>query len=86
MLFCGNSQRVKLVGCFPRGAPLLMFDGILNVTLPGEVSTTRITQGNLELPLLLILLIHVKHKNDTMKSCTNPMSSFPSRRSHPLGR
>ena len=29
-----------------------MFDGILNVTLSEEVSTTEVTQGNLELPLL----------------------------------
>ena len=29
----------------------LMFDRILNVTLSEEVSTTRVTQGNLELPL-----------------------------------
>ena len=28
-----------------------MFDGILNVTLSEEVSTTGVTQGNLELPL-----------------------------------
>ena len=29
-----------------------MFDGILNVTLSEEVSTTGVTQGNLELLLL----------------------------------
>ena len=51
-LFSGNSQRVKLVGCFRRGALALMFDGILNVTLSEEVSTTGVTQENLELPLL----------------------------------
>ena len=28
-----------------------MFDGILNVTLSEKVSSTRVTQGNLELPL-----------------------------------
>ena len=28
-----------------------MFDGILNVTLSEEVSTSEVTQGNLELPL-----------------------------------
>ena len=28
-----------------------LFDRILNVTLSEEVSTTRVTQGNLELPL-----------------------------------
>ena len=50
-LFCGNNQRVKPVGCFRTGAPSLMFDGILNVTLSEEFSTTGVTQGNLELPL-----------------------------------
>ena len=50
-LFCRNSQCVMPVGCFCRGAPSLIFDGILNVTLSEEVSTTGVTQGNLELPL-----------------------------------
>ena len=50
-LFCGNSQRVKPVGCFRRGAPSLMFDGILNVTLSEEVSTVGVTQENPELHL-----------------------------------
>ena len=50
-LFCVNKQRVKPVGCFCTVAPSLMFDGILNVTLSEEVSTTGVTQGNLELPL-----------------------------------
>ena len=50
--FCGNSLRVKTVGCFCSGAPSLMFDGILNVTLSEEkFSTTGVTQGNLELLL-----------------------------------
>ena len=50
--FCGNSQRVKAVGCFRRGAVSLMFDRILNATLSDEkVSTSRVTEGNLELPL-----------------------------------
>ena len=48
--FCGNSQCVKAVGCF-RGGAVSLFDRILNVTLSEEVSTTRVTQGNLELPL-----------------------------------
>ena len=51
-LFSGNSQRVKPVGCFRRRAPVLMFDGILNVAPSEEVSTTGVTQENLELPLL----------------------------------
>ena len=50
-LFCVNKRRVKPVGCFRTGAPSLMFDGILNVTLSEEVSTTGVTQGNLKLPL-----------------------------------
>ena len=51
-LFCGNSLRVKVVACFGGGAPWLMFDGILNVTLSEEkVSTTGVTQENLELLL-----------------------------------
>ena len=50
-LFCENSQRVKSVVCFRRGAPSLMFDRILNVFLPEEVSTIGVTEGNLELPL-----------------------------------
>ena len=51
-LFCGNSQRVKAFGCFREGAVSLMFDRILNATLSEEkVSTTRVTEGNLELPL-----------------------------------
>ena len=41
----------KVVGCFRRGAPSLMFDGILNVTLSEKVSTTRATQRNLDLLL-----------------------------------
>ena len=42
---------VEAVGCFRRGTPSLMFDGILNVTPSEEVSTTGVTQGNLELLL-----------------------------------
>ena len=48
---CVNKQRVKPVGCLCRGAPSLMFDGILNVTRSEEISTTGFTQGNLELPM-----------------------------------
>ena len=50
-LFCGNSERVKPVDCFRRGAPSLMVDGFLNVTLCEEVSSTGVTQGNLKFPL-----------------------------------
>ena len=50
--FCGNSQRVKGFGCFRGRAPSLMFDRILNATLSEEkVSTTKVTQRDLELPL-----------------------------------
>ena len=49
--FCVNKQRVKPIGCFRTGAPSLMFDGILHVTLSEEVSTTVVAQGNLELPM-----------------------------------
>ena len=48
-LFYKNILRVKAVGCFCRGAPLLIFDRILNVTLSEEkVSTIGATQGNQE--------------------------------------
>ena len=51
-LFCENGLRVKASGCFCRGDPSLMFYGVLNKTLPEEkVSTTGVTQGNLELLL-----------------------------------
>ena len=40
------------VGCFCRGAPSLMFGGILNATLSEKVSTTGATHKNLELTLL----------------------------------
>ena len=35
-LFCGNSQRIKAVGYFPRRAPSWMFDRILTATLPNN--------------------------------------------------
>ena len=48
--FWGNSLRVNAVDCFRRGAPSLMFDGILNVTLYEEkVSTTGVTHVNFKL-------------------------------------
>ena len=51
-LFRENSLRAKAVGCFRRGTPSLMFDRILNVTLSKDkVSTTGVTQRNLELLL-----------------------------------
>ena len=35
-LYCGNSQRIKAIGCFRRKAPSWMFDRILNATLPNN--------------------------------------------------
>lgn len=52
-VFCGNSQRVKAVGCFRRETLWLMFRGVLNATLPVEkVSNIAFTQGNLDPPPL----------------------------------
>ena len=42
---------LRPLAVFCRGAPSLMFDGILNVTLSEEVSTIGVTQGNIELLL-----------------------------------
>ena len=40
-----------------------MFDGTINVALSETVSNTGVTQANVELSLLrIILLIHTKHK------------------------
>ena len=50
--FCRNSLRIKAADCFRRGAPSLMFDGMLNATLSeSKVSTSGATQGNLDLLL-----------------------------------
>ena len=57
-----------------------MFDGVQNATLSEEnVSTTVVTQGNLELPLPLNSLdLHEKMKKmNQMKFWTGPTSSFP---------
>ena len=54
-----------------------MFDGILNVTLSEEVSTTGVTQGNLELLLRPNSADHTKRKYKKMKSRIDPTSSFP---------
>ena len=43
-------------------------------------------RGILNSSSVLIFLIHTKHKYMKMKSWTNPTSSFPWRRTHPLGR
>ena len=53
--FCGNSLHDEAIAidCFYRGAPSLMFDGVLNDRVLSEknVSTTEVTQENLELLL-----------------------------------
>ena len=52
-------------------APSLMFVGILNATLSEEkVSTTRVTQENLELPLSPNSLDSHQTQNNKMKSWT----------------
>ena len=63
-----------------------MSDGILNVTLPQELFTTGFTQGNPELLLPPNSLDAHQIKNNKMKFWTDPRSSFPLRRTHPLGR
>ena len=69
--------RVKAVGCFCRGAPSLMFGGILNATLSEKVSTTGVTQENLELPLLPNSLDSHQTQNNKMKFWTDPTFLFP---------
>ena len=64
----------------------MMFDGILNVTLPEELFTTGFTQENLELLLPPNSLDSHQIKNSKLKFWTDPKSSFPLRRTHPLGR
>ena len=54
-----------------------MFDSILNATLFEEVSTTGVTQGNLELSLPPDSLDSRQTQNNKMMSWTDPMSSFP---------
>ena len=50
--FAETAYVLRPLAVFCRGAPSLMFDGILNVTLSEEkVSTTGVTQGNIELLL-----------------------------------
>ena len=59
--------RVKAVGCFCRGAPSLMFGGILNATLPERVSTTGATHKHLEFPLLPNSLDSHQTQNNKME-------------------
>ena len=64
-----------------------MFDRILNATLSEEkVSTNGVTQENLEIHLPPNSLDSHQTQKNKMKSWTDPMSSLPRRRTHPLGR
>ena len=69
--------RVKAVDCFCRGAPSLMFDGILDASLSEKDSTTGVTLENLELHLPPHSLdSHQAQKNKT-KFWTEPMFLLP---------
>ena len=59
-----------------REAPSLMFDGILNVSLP-EVSITRVTKENLEFPLPPNSLDSRQTQNNKMKFWTDPTILLP---------
>ena len=63
----------------------MMFYRILNATL-SEVSSSGVTQGNLKLLLPPSSLDSHPTQNNKMISWTDPTSSFPSRRTHSLGR
>ena len=80
-LFCGNSQCVKAIGCFSRGAPWLFFDRILNVILClRRFPPLGLHKAILNFRCLLILLIHTKNKNNKMKFWTDSTPLFPLRR------
>ena len=65
----------------------MMFDGILNATLSEEkVSTIGVLQENLELPLPPNSLNSYQKQNIKMKSWTDPTSSLPWGRTHPLAK
>ena len=65
--FCGNSQCVKTIGCFSRGAPSLMSGGILNLILWYSVWLGFHYWGILNSPSFLILLIDTKDKSNKTK-------------------
>ena len=71
------TERVQAVGCFCRGAPSLMFGGILNATLSEKVSTTGATHKNLEFPLLPNSLDSHQTQNNKMKFWTDPTFLLP---------
>ena len=83
--FCRNSQLVEPVGCFRRGVLSLMFDGILNVTLSEKVSTTGVTQGNLELPLLSNSLNSHQTQNQSDEICDSPHTLISFKENSPTG-
>ena len=60
---------VKVVGSLCRGAPSLMFGGILNATLSEEVSTIGVTQEN--------SLDSHQTQNNKMKFWTDPKFLLP---------
>ena len=55
------------VGCFSKGAPSLMFDGILNAMRCLRLSSLGLHKEILSSPCLLILLIHTRDKDNKMK-------------------
>ena len=77
-LHYGNSQCVKPVHCFSRGAPSLIFDEFLNVTRCEEVSATGVTQGNFELPLPpdSLELHHTQRQQDEILYWLHVLISF----------
>ena len=85
--FCGNSLSIKAVGWFGRGAPSLMFYGIINVTLlRRRLPPPGLHRGILNSSCILILPIDTKHKYKNMKSWTDATSSFSRKRTHTFGR
>ena len=78
--------RVRAVGCFCRGAPSLIFDGIVNATV-SEISTTAVAQKNFELPLPPSSLDSHQTQNNKVKFWTDSTFPFPwRRRTHLLER
>ena len=69
-------MRVKVVGCFYRGAPSLVFDGIVNATV-SEISTTWVAQENFELPLPPSSLDSHQTQNNKVKVRTDSTFLFP---------
>ena len=69
--------RVKAVGCFCKGAPSLMFVGILNATLSEKVSTTGAAYKNLEVLMLPNSLDSHQTQNNHMKFWTDPTFLLP---------